>query len=524
MNHALVGGFVLLLGAALIAGALWLASGGAFQKKYDFYLAIEEESVAGLNLNAPVKFNGVDVGKVREIEIDRKHPERVNLLFAIERGTPIKEDTVAVLKTQGLTGIAYVELSGGAHDSAPLSAKPGSEYPVIQTRPSLSARLENVLTSVLAKLDSTSKNINAILSEENQAAFKSALADISTVAHTIAARKETLDAGMADAARTFENSARASARLEPVIDRVGRAAGAVEKMGNEVAATSAGAGKTVSAVGNDVRRFTSETLPELERLLGELSVLFDLAAPPDRANRTQSVRPAVRSPGSTCRTGRNGSQTMKTKEKILIHQAARLFAGGVALMALGACSLLQPGMTPNPTFYSLEPASQQPAAAAPASAPTLIVSPPRAAAGQDSQRIIYLRESFKLEYFAHSEWVEPPARMLAPLIVAAIEHTGAFRAVVMSPSNTAGDLRLDTEIIRLHQDFRTRPSTVRFTLRAALIDQKTRRVEAWREFDHSVPAGSEDAYGGVAAANRAVGIALENLAEFSAEVARTPRR
>ena len=273
MNYALVGAFVLVLGAVLIAGVLWLASGGALQKKYDLYLAIEDESVAGLNLNAPVKYSGVDVGKVREIRLDPSNPERVNLLFAIERGTPIKEDTVAVLKTQGLTGIAYVELSGGARDAPPLRATAGSEYPVIRTKPSLSARLENVLTSVLAKLNSTSSNINAILSDENRAAFKSALADIATVAHTIAARKDTLDAGMASAARTFDNGARATAQLGPVIDRIGRSADAVEKMGNEVARTSAGAGKTVDSVGADVKRFTAETLPELERLLGEMSVL-----------------------------------------------------------------------------------------------------------------------------------------------------------------------------------------------------------------------------------------------------------
>ena len=269
MNYALVGSFVLLLGAALIAGALWLASGGAFQKKYDLYLAIEEESVAGLNLNAPVKFNGVDVGKVREIHIDSANPERVILLFAIERGTPIKDDTVAVLKTQGLTGIAYVELSGGAHNAAPLVAKPGSEYPEIQTKPSLSARLENVLTSVLAKLDSTSKNINAILSDENQASFKNALADIATVAHTLAARKEALDTGITNATRTFDNAARASAKLAPAIERVGKAADAVEKMGNEVTITA----KTFNGVGNDAKRLTSQTMPELERLLGELSIL-----------------------------------------------------------------------------------------------------------------------------------------------------------------------------------------------------------------------------------------------------------
>ena len=160
----------------------------------------------------------------------------------------------------------------------------------------------------------------------------------------------------------------------------------------------------------------------------------------------------------------------------------------------------------------------------PASAPTLIVNPPHAAAGFDSQRIIYVRETHKLEYFAHSEWVDPPARMLAPLLVAAIENTGAFRAVVLTPSAAAGDLRLDTEIIRLQHEFRTRPSRVRFTLRATLIDQETRRVEAWREFDDSVPAGSDDPYGGVVAANRAVQLTVESLAEFCAGVARSPQR
>ena len=160
MNYPLVGLFVIILGAVLIAGVLWLASGGAFQKHYDLYLAIENESVAGLNLDAPVKYNGVDVGKVRKIWLEPGNPEQVNLLFAIEHGTPIKVDTMAVLKTQGLTGIAYVELSGGARDSPPLTATDGNEYPVIPTKPSLTARLEYILTSVLAKLDSTSSSIN----------------------------------------------------------------------------------------------------------------------------------------------------------------------------------------------------------------------------------------------------------------------------------------------------------------------------------------------------------------------------
>jgi len=152
-------------------------------------------------------------------------------------------------------------------------------------------------------------------------------------------------------------------------------------------------------------------------------------------------------------------------------------------------------------------------------APTLIINPPHAAAGFDSSRIIYVRETHKLEYFSHNEWVDTPARMLAPLIVAAVESNGTFRAVVLTPSAAAGDLRLDTEIVRLQHDFGSQPSRVRFTLRAYIVDNTTRRVLASREFDESVAAASKDPYGGVVAANRAVQTVLEQLAGFCANAA-----
>jgi len=273
VNYALVGAFVLTLGTLLVAGILWLASGGAWQKKYDVYLAVEDESVAGLNLNAPVKYNGVDVGKVQAIHLDAATPKKVNLLFAIERGTPIKEDTIAILKTQGLTGIAYVELSGGSVASPLLLAKAGASYPVIQTSPSLYARLDNVLSRVLVKLDSTSTNLNAFLSKDNQAAFQAILANVAVVTRTLADRKDSLNAGLVDGASTLKNTAKASARLDDLAERLGRSADAIGQMGTEVAQTSQRAGKTIDTVGSDVKRFSTETLPEFERLLGELDNL-----------------------------------------------------------------------------------------------------------------------------------------------------------------------------------------------------------------------------------------------------------
>ncbi|HSG24130.1 MAG TPA: ABC-type transport auxiliary lipoprotein family protein [Azonexus sp.] len=215
---------------------------------------------------------------------------------------------------------------------------------------------------------------------------------------------------------------------------------------------------------------------------------------------------------------------MNSKNKIAVGQFSRRLLGVLTLMTLAGCSALQPAATPNPTVYSLEriPGGAAVAAptVAPVSAPTLIVSPPRAAAGYENHQIIYVREPHKLEHFAHNQWIEPPARMLAPLIVAAIENSGTFRAVVRTPSTAAGDLRLDTEIIRLQQEFRSQPSLVRFTLRAHLIDENTRHVVAWREFDTSVAATSDDPYGGVVAANLAVQAVLEKLSAFCAEAAR----
>ena len=214
---------------------------------------------------------------------------------------------------------------------------------------------------------------------------------------------------------------------------------------------------------------------------------------------------------------------MNTMNKIACVRLFRLVAAGLSVLALAACATLHPATMPSTAFYALEGAPLGLVPTRLSAAPTLMVNPTSAAAGFDSPHIIYVREAHKLEYFAHNEWVDTPARMLAPLLVAALENTGAFRAVLLSPSSASADLRLDTEIIRLQQEFLTRPSSVRFTLRAYLVDDKTRRVLAWREFDAVVPAASEGPYGGVIAANRAVQTVLEELSAFCAEAARSLR-
>jgi cholesterol transport system auxiliary component len=193
------------------------------------------------------------------------------------------------------------------------------------------------------------------------------------------------------------------------------------------------------------------------------------------------------------------------------------------------CGALLPKSAQSPSFHSLDNVSTGAAQAAPpgtdASAATLLISPPHAAPGFDSRHMIYTREAHKLEYFAHNEWIDTPARMLAPLIASTLARSARFRAIVLMPSAATGDISLDTGIVRLEQEFDSdktagSPSRVRFTLSATLVDRATHRVIAAREFDSSVAAGSDDPAGGVLAANQAVQIVLNQLSLFCGEAAR----
>ena len=273
VNYSLVGAFVLVLGAALVLGVLWLSAGLGHKKSMDPYQAVIEESVAGLNVDAPLKYLGVDVGKVSHIAIDRQNPKQVRLHFLVERGTPIKQDSVAVLKTQGLTGIAYVELSGGSAGALPLLPGPDGVAPTIPFKLSLSARLESVFTNVLANVDRVSDNLNAVFDADNRAALKSTLADVAALAHTLAAQQGSLRAGLQDAARTARLAAQAGEHLAPTLDRVARGAQAVEQMAGVAQEASGRAGRAADAAASSVQQVGTQTLPDLSRLMQELAAL-----------------------------------------------------------------------------------------------------------------------------------------------------------------------------------------------------------------------------------------------------------
>lgn len=273
VNFVVVGLFVLVLGATGIAGVLWLSSGKFYSKTYDVYHVYMTESVAGLNRDAAVKYRGVDVGRVRRIALAPGDVERVLLVLEIERGTPIKQDTVAVLRSQGLTGIAYVELEGGSREAPPLTAQAGEAYPVIQSGPSLMARLDNAVTTLLTNLNETSENFNALIDKDSRSALKQTLADLQTVSRTLATRSATIDEGLANAARTMANAEHVTADLPRLIGRIERTADALDRMSGEVTRAGTNANAAIDGARAEARQFAGETIPEFQLLVGELREL-----------------------------------------------------------------------------------------------------------------------------------------------------------------------------------------------------------------------------------------------------------
>jgi cholesterol transport system auxiliary component len=183
------------------------------------------------------------------------------------------------------------------------------------------------------------------------------------------------------------------------------------------------------------------------------------------------------------------------------------------LLGVTACISLGP---PTPSArYELQ--AFQAGAPVEGSGPVLTVAEPTAAPGFESPRMLYVKRPNQLETFAHNEWVDAPAHMLAPLLVRALERSGAFAAVTDAASGVAAELRLETELVRLQQEFTGHPSRVRLVLRVQLSEVRSRRVLGVREIEALEDAPSEDPYGGVVAANRAAEKALAAVASFCSE-------
>jgi phospholipid/cholesterol/gamma-HCH transport system substrate-binding protein len=218
-NYVAVGAFVLACVIGLVVTILWLA-GAQYSQEYAYYQAYFTGSVTGLGKGTVTRYNGIDVGRIKDLQFDPNDPQRVIVTLQVQPNLNIREDSVASIDSQGLTGGSFVEISGGTAKSPILTAKEGQEYPVIRTKPSTFAQLEQSAPEVVAKLNVAASRINDLLNDNNRRAIAQILGNLDETTTVLARRSADIDATIANANKAMANLSDASNGLKPTLQHV----------------------------------------------------------------------------------------------------------------------------------------------------------------------------------------------------------------------------------------------------------------------------------------------------------------
>ncbi len=257
INYTLVGIFVVLLLAGLISFAYWLGKYGGKQEYNDYHVYMSE-SVAGLSTDASVKYRGVNVGTVDHIALNPRNSEQVELLLKIKHNTPIRLDTTASLKSFGLTGLSYIELTGGNQNS-PLLTHSTDKIPSIPARPSTFARIDESLSTLTTKVAQALDNFNQLLNEENRQNISATLAEIKILSKSIRKQQDSFQ-------NLVDNGIIMEKRITKAFEKIEIASVSVTKMANSLRNSS-------TEVATNMELGVGQSLESFNQLISELNTL-----------------------------------------------------------------------------------------------------------------------------------------------------------------------------------------------------------------------------------------------------------
>jgi phospholipid/cholesterol/gamma-HCH transport system substrate-binding protein len=270
-NYVLVGSSVLAAIAAIVGFIFWLAHSELSHKEESYYTYFSG-SVAGLTNGGIVRYNGVPIGKVSDIEIDPENVERIRVTLELKAGAPIKTDTVASLEMAGITGGSYVELSGGTQASPPLLPKEPGDIPVIQSENSgLKTFIEDA-PKLLGKLNKLADSANAILSPENTKEISEAIKHLNSV-------MANLDAIGPDTKQTMANvnglTGDLHKRMPHILDSLQQDTDAIRDAAAGFGKVANGLDGVISENRGSIRDFAGNGLSEITALVTNLRRLTD---------------------------------------------------------------------------------------------------------------------------------------------------------------------------------------------------------------------------------------------------------
>lgn len=228
-HHVLIGAFTLLVVAAALLFALWLAR-SSVSRQFDYYDIVFTEAVTGLSQGGMVQYNGIKVGDVAQLHLDPKDPRRVLARIRVDGGTPVKTDTRAKLGLTGLTGVAFIQLTGGSPESRLLKPANSREIPRIQADDSALSKLLAGGEDLVTRITDVIERASSLLSDENVASFGATLQHLADSTGAVADERADLRVlirQLSQASRqlndTLAQTTQLSANANQLLDQQGRA-------------------------------------------------------------------------------------------------------------------------------------------------------------------------------------------------------------------------------------------------------------------------------------------------------------
>jgi phospholipid/cholesterol/gamma-HCH transport system substrate-binding protein len=271
-NFVAVGAFVLLVVAMAVSFVFWYTN-QQDKRTYEPYEIYFQGSVSGLTAGSPVRYLGVDVGKVRRIMLDPGQRKRVLVIADIESAAPIDNRTLALLSLQGVTGLLFIDLEQDKQAVAAGALAQGLHYPVIRSAPSDFDVLLSSLPTLANHIIETVDHFDQLFSDENIRAFNATLENARRASEGLPGAVRDAHAMIADIRLASQEVRTAAADIHEIATdaapAVKLALANVQHVTQELASTSDRLDRFLADNESGISHFTNQGLPEFERLLRE---------------------------------------------------------------------------------------------------------------------------------------------------------------------------------------------------------------------------------------------------------------
>ena len=276
-NYVLIGAFTILTAVLLLLFGLWAAKYSS-EKNWQQYQVIFTEPVTGLSEGSAVQYNGIAVGTVETLNLAPKDPRQVVALLKLKADAPVKVDTRAKLSITGLTGVPFIQLTGGSPNAPALASGDRDEIPVIRAEASALQNIADTANRLVSRMDE-------VLSEENVKRIADTLAHLESMTGAIADQREDLRALLINArasseqlSKTLVTTNRAVEDVDrELVDKLPALIGKLDTTLTNLDSAAGGANAILSENRAAINSFANDGLSQLGPTLGELrSLVRDL--------------------------------------------------------------------------------------------------------------------------------------------------------------------------------------------------------------------------------------------------------